>query len=473
MDDKHARQLKRDDLPEDLEVLKDIVLEQARTIAEVREELVKANQSIADLTGQLEQARGEAKRQAAPFRLPENKRKQERKKPGRKKGHPGAHRPKPDHVDEEIEEPLKRCDHCNSQSFVGVKEVEQFIEDIPPVRPHVTRLVTYHGTCAGCGAKVSSTHPLQVSNAIAAAGVHLGPRALAVAAQLNKAHGLTMRKTCAVLENICGLKLTAGGLSQALDRVAKRLETARDQLEEEVRQALFIHIDETSWWVGEPKWWLWVFTNPSVTLYRVVKSRGRQVVYDTLGTDFKGVLVSDCLSIYDDASAIQQKCYAHHLKAISEAIERRGGEAGDFLGPLRALLRAAIPAKAILAGLDETTRGDWRARMEARADRLLAEPRGDPFEERVRQRLVKQRDHLFIFLDHEGVDATNNLAERQLRPAVISRKVSCGNRTKNGARTWEILASLSATCRQRDQSFLDFIASAMPLQAPTAFLPTR
>jgi transposase len=71
----------------------------------------------------------------------------------------------------------------------------------------------------------------------------------------------------------------------------------------------------------------------------------------------------------------------------------------------------------------------------------------------VRNRLNKQRDHLFTFLDHDGVDATNNLAERQLRPAVIARKISCGNKTQNGARTWQILTSLAATLRPARHQF--------------------
>jgi transposase len=79
-------------------------------------------------------------------------------------------------------------------------------------------------------------------------------------------------------------------------------------------------------------------------------------------------------------------------------------------------------------------------------------------------RLYKQRDHLFTFLDHDGVDATNNLAERQLRPAVIARKISCGNKTQKGARTWQILASLAATCAQRATSFIAELARAAPLQ---------
>ena len=68
-------------------------------------------------------------------------------------------------------------------------------------------------------------------------------------------------------------------------------------------------------------------------------------------------------------------------------------------------------------------------------------------------------------LDHDEVEATNNRAERQLRPAVISRKISCGNKTEEGMKTWEILASLAATCQQKGLSFIDHVAQKMPLAA--------
>jgi transposase len=110
-----------------------------------------------------------------------------------------------------------------------------------------------------------------------------------------------------------------------------------------------------------------------------------------------------------------------------------------------------------------------RQALETNADRLLGPPRTQanagpgaaPLEEKLRQRLLKQRHHLFTFLDHEAVDATNNLAERQLRPAVISRKLSCGNKTERGAQTWQVLASLHL--------FLMVIAAALraaELEAP-------
>jgi transposase len=95
---------------------------------------------------------------------------------------------------------------------------------------------------------------------------------------------------------------------------------------------------------------------------------------------------------------------------------------------------------------------------------LLEPPRSEPHEESVRHRLHKQRNHLFTFLDYDGVEATNNLAERQLHPAVIARKSPAAIKLKKGARTWQILTSLAAICAQRATSFIAALARATPLQ---------
>ncbi len=92
--------------------------------------------------------------------------------------------------------------------------------------------------------------------------------------------------------------------------------------------------------------------------------------------------------------------------------------------------------------------------------------RNDPDEERIANRLRKRTQWLFTFLDHAGVEATNNRAERALRPAVIARKLSCGNKTERGKHTWEILASLGATCHQRGQDLIDFLRPALLLPPP-------
>jgi hypothetical protein len=338
------------------------------------------------------------------------------------------------------------------------------------MRPRVTRLRTYEATCACCGEQAASTHPLQVSRATGAAGTHLGPRALGLAADLNKAKHLTLRKTCAVLRDHFGLTLSPGGLSQALARTATKLEPQYFQLQKELCQALVVHVDETSWWIAGGSAWLWVFTHALGTFYFLCQSRGREVVDAVLGLPFDGVLVSDCLSTYDIEEGLQQKCYAHHLKAIRqahEAVPTSNQSPASFLPKADRLLRQALALgrtrEQALLSPQEYACGCERLR--SAADLLLDQTCDHHLEEAVRKRLHRQRDHLFTFLEQPGVDATNNLAERQLRPAVIARKLSCGNKTIAGTRTFQILASLAATCTQTKKSFIDCVATAVPLNS--------
>src|SRR5262249_5248485 len=150
--------------------------------------------------------------------------------------------------------------------------------------------------------------------ATGAAGAQLGPRAHALAAALNKQFGLTMRKTCRVLRLLTGLRLSPGGLAQAVQRTAAKVAPAVEGLVAEVRAAAAVFADETSWYVGAPGYWLWTFTTADATVYRVDKSRGRRVVLEMLGADFAGILVSDCLASYEGLPYRAHKCLAHHQK---------------------------------------------------------------------------------------------------------------------------------------------------------------
>lgn len=441
-----------------------IIVQQAAAIETLQQRITELEARLRDLDDDNRRLRGRVEtlekttaRTAAPFRIKDTKRLQTPRRPGRPHGHRGVARQPPAHVDVDCEVPLTTCPHCAAR-VEAVQARVQYIEEIPSVRPHVTRLTTYGGLCPRCRVRVRSTHPLQVSTAIGAAGVHLGARALAIAALLNKQHGLTMRKTCTVLATLCGLRLTPGGLAHALARVAQRLAPAYEQLTQQIRAGPFVHSDETSWWVGGPRSWLWVFTTPVTTLYRVAPGRGRNVVQDTLGAEYAGVVISDCLAVYDGLSSPQHKCYAHHLRAVSAVLAE---QPSPYAEHWRQLLRAAIALKQTSPAAALT--GPSRRALEIAADEWLATPRPDALEEALRRRLAKQRDHLFTFLDHADVPATNNLAERQLRPAVIARKLSCGNKTPAGARTWEILASVAATCAQRRESFIDFLTPRVQL----------
>jgi len=445
------------------------LLEQVACLAVENVRLKKENEFLKDqnkkFKERLEALERSSFRQAAPFRIPETKRKQEPDKLGRKPGHIGLFRPKPEEIDETIVVPLRGCPKCGLH-VRKLKAVEQFIQEIPPIRPHVTRLVTYKGKCKQCG-WVRSTHPKQVSLAEGAAATHLGARALGFATELNKRLGLTMRKTTEILKKGFGLKLSAGGLSQALDRVSRRLKPLHEKLIQKIRGSPATYADETSWWVGGPGFWLWVFTTAQWTLYVVDKSRGSEVVERILGSKFLGTLISDCLAAYDPIQCRKHKCYAHHLKAIKELTPDVGSD--SLLPKIRLLLQTAIVWKDHKPNLSRKRYFEGCRRLETSMDQTLASVDVVSEDQRIANRLLKRRPHLFTFLYYDEVEATNNRAERALRPAVIARKLSCGNRTISGKTTWEILASLGATIQQQQLNFIDFVAERMPLRAQVSF----
>lgn len=428
----------------------------------LQEQLAAAQASLQQLEQRLEQVEQQAHRQAAPFRRSESQRDPHPARPGRKAGHPASFRPRPEPIDEVIHVPLEQCPHCG-EAVSDRQPLVQYIEEIPVVRPHVTQLTTEQGWCAHCQQEVYSSHPLQTGRAGGAAAVQLGPRALALACDLNKAHGLSMRRTVAVLQDHFGLKLTPGGLAQLVQRVGGKLQPAYQQLAVEVQASAVVHADETSWWVGGPGWWLWVFATAQLTYYVVIHSRAAAVALGVLGQEFAGVLVSDCLAIYDDLNRLQQKCYSHHLKAVSEALALSGPADRDYLLGVQALLRTGLWLKALQGPAPEPRFTRCLQTLQSRAHELLDAPRASPIEEKVRMRLWKQRDHLFTFLERSEVPATNNLAERQLRPAVIARKISCGNKTEKGAQAWAVLASLAASWRQTGRSIIQEISKRVRL----------
>ena len=400
---------------------------------------------------------------AAPFRVADKKRKAKPGRPGRKKGHKGSYRKPPEKADKTVEVPLEHCPDCGGE-LSSKRFSEQHIIELPRFQPLVIRLRTGRGHCHRCGGIRRATHPLQVSQATGAAGTHPGPGSLAAAAQLRYDAGLTLRGTCRVMQALLGLKLTPGGLSQGMDRVAGRLAPAHDALLAELLASRCIHTDETGWWLENRRASLWVMCNGNATYYRVVRHKDRGTLHTVIPPDWPHVLVSDCLSVYDGATPLQHKCHSHHLKAVSAAIRQRGSP-GDWLNRIKLLLQTAMALDAVRAEFGPEDFGRKLAALKGTAHCLLTgEPRSCPQEESIRNRLWKQRDHLFVFLDHEGVDATSNLAERQLRPAVIRRKLSCGNKSQCGARSFEVMASLAATCRQKDSDFLRLVTAAAPLQ---------
>ena len=231
---------------------------------------------------------------------------------------------------------------------------------------------------------------------------------------------------------------------------------------EAIRRCSVVNADETGWRIGTLAAWLWVFTNQEVTVYAIRDNRSSDVVIDVLGEEFKGILTTDCYLAYDDRKFkewLKQKCVGHLLKDLKEMKESKSGRALHFARQVTIVLQEALALKAEKIRLDPFTFHQRARALEARLDVLIAPQRrlSDRDNARFAKRLRKHRPHLLRFLYVDELEATNNLAERMLRPAVITRKTNGCNRNRSGAMTHAILASVLVTCRQHAIPILDYL----------------
>jgi len=416
------------------------------------------------LQAEVEELQRAGKRQAAPFAR--RKLVAHPKRPGRKVGQGRFARreqPAPNRVNETKVAQLRDCPQCGSK-LKNIHQHEQYVSDIPVVVPVITRYVTYSGYCADCRKRVHSQHPEQTSQATGAAGVLVGPRAKALAVDLKHRLGGSYGKVSETLNDTFGLQVSRSGWCQADQRLAEKAYPVYQELIEVVRRSSVVHADETGWRIGTLSAWLWVFTNQEATVYAIRENRSSDVVVEILGKEFKGILASDCFVAYDDkrlAAWVKQKCIAHLLKDLKGMEECKTGRAVRFAQQLISVLQAALKLKAEKPNQDQATFVQRARDLETQLDALISRQRNLKDRENVRfaRRLRKHRPHLLRFLYVDGLDATNNQAERQLRPGVIIRKTNGCNRAKGGAQAHSILTSVLVTCHQRSVPILDYMVS--------------
>jgi len=417
------------------------------------------------LQAEVEELQRAGKRQAAPFAR--RKLVVHPKRPGRKAGQgrfARRERPAPEQVNETKVAELRDCPQCGSK-LKNIRQHEQYVSDIPKIiQPVITRYVMYSGYCGGCQRRVHSQHPEQISQARGAAGVQVGPRAKALAADLKHRLGGSYGKVSEAINDTFGLQVSRSGWCQADQWLAGKAYPVYQELIEAIRRSSVVHADETGWRIGTLSAWLWVFTNQEATVYAIRDNRGSDVVVEILGKEFKGILVSDCFVAYNDkrlAAWIKQKCLAHLLKDLKAMEERKTGRAVRFAQQLIAVLQAALKLKTEKPTLDPATFAVCAQDLETQLDTLISRQRNlkDRDNLRFARRLRKHRLHLLRFLYLDGLDATNNQAERQLRPGVIIRKTNGCNRARSGAEAHSILTSVLVTCHQRSVPILDYMVS--------------
>jgi len=429
--------------------------------------LDRALAEIESLKKELEEALRSLKRQAAPFS--KGGPKPDPKPPGRKPGSAygqRASRPVPARVDQQIPVQLPKDSPCCGAPVIYDATKSQYQEDI--LRLTIVRQFDIQiGHCVCCGRHVQGRHPLQTSDALGAAHVQLGPEALSLAAHLNKEMGISHERVARVLELGYGLRTNRSTLCRALMRLGEKAVPTYDQLVAAARTSMVNRLDETGWRVAGHLEWLWVVVSEQVTLYAILPGRGFEQAASILGEDYEGFLNHDGWApYYRFTRAYHQTCLSHLIRRCEDMIKIASSSAARFPLAVMELLRKGLTLRDRYKAGAVSLHGLYVAtgRLECSMDRLLARTFGLPANRRLAKHLCHEQPHLFTFLHCPGIDATNNAAEQAIRPAVVARKTWGGNRTHNGARAQQILASVLRTSWQQGKD--SFIALTKLMRSP-------
>lgn len=458
-----------------------IIEDQQREIDRLREDLRRSeaerqrlrreNEKLKD---ELEAARRAVYRPAAPFSR--GLKVTAPKRPGRKAGAaygPRAHRRPPTHVDETYEAPLPAgCPHCQG-AVRRVRVALQYQEELPVQRPVVRAFQVAIGRCTHCRRRVQGRHRLQTSDALGAAAVQLGPQAVAFAVLLNKRFGLPYGKVAAIFRDRFHLTVTRGGLVQAVHRAARQAQPTYDRLSATVRGSPVVTADETSWRVNADLQWLWAFVTPETTVYAIQPGRGLAQAAAVIGVDYAGVLQRDGWQSYRQFHhAAHQTCLAHLLRRCR--ILLLDYPEHPFVTAVKAILQAALATRDryLAGGVSDHGLAVARGHYVERLGQLLQRtPSRRQAVRRFQQHLIVEFDAIFSFLFDPTLDATNWRAEHALRPAVVTRKIcGGGNRTRRGADSQQVLASVLRTADQRGLDATGVLVAL--LTAPTPTVPS-
>ena len=421
-----------------------------------KEELIRIILEQDKRIKELEQAvKAEQQKRAEKFAKP-NTVKKYKHRPGQKLGHIGITRHIPTQIDEVIDETLQECPDCHHKLTNPVEVIEQVQEDIIPARVHIIKYRRHRYYCACCQRIVSALyHPKHVPQG------HLGANVLIQAAILKYYHCLPYEKIVELFHDMAGLKVSAGGLSQALARVGRWLGVERQVLLQAIRGSPQVHADETGWRLDGQRSWVWAFVNERLAYYAVDLSRGRKVLRNVLTDEFKGILISDFYGVYFNLPYRKQKCLVHLLREFSECAKRDNSvEYQRSYKKIKRLINDALRLQEQHGHMDKTAYLRRVATIKQRLFDFMTYPYRNKNLQRLSKRFSKFWLDMFTFLQDPKIAWNNNLAERMIRPNVIYRNRSFGNRSQRGAQAHATLMSLVQTLRLQKRDVAEFLKTS-------------
>jgi transposase len=397
---------------------------------------------------------------------------------GGQPGHPGHTRTlvPVEEVDEVVALKPKQCSSCHAPlSGDDASPFRHQVIEIPPIKPVITEYQWHQLPCPACGETTRAPWPAGVPS-----GTY-GPRVHATVALCTGAYRLSKRTTGQVMDDLFGVPMRAGTISQSEKAttavVAEPVEEARAYVQEQA----VAHLDETSWRQGAKRAWLWVAVTRLVTVFLVRMSRGGQVARELLGEQFAGILVTDRYSAYNWYPVRwRQVCWAHLLRDF-EAMRDRGGRSEELGDALLAQAHQMFAwwHRVREGTLQRSTFRSYMSPLRREVERLLevGSQCGVPTTAGTCREMLKRREALWTFVQVEGVEPTNNTAERAIRPGVQWRKGSFGTQSEDGSRFVESMMTVVATLKQQQRNVLEYLSAAHEAalwsEAAPSLIPAR
>lgn len=379
------------------------------------------------------------------------------KTPGRKMGHVGVTRTKPERIDRTVELELTHCPDCHHPVGESQEVVEHIQEDIVPAHVEVTCFKKHRYWCSSCSKLVTTPPaPDEIPNG------YVGPNALVQTVLLKYHHGLPFNKISELFQSLAGLRITESALAQSLQRMSEWLQVESDTILAAIRASPVIHMDETGWNVSGIRHWLWAAVNKRLAYYRIARSRAAKVPKEILPETYGGILVTDFYSAYNKLSGRKQRCLVHLEREMHRCFLR--DQSAEYLKYHKILKGIIQDARALKVSRKRFSLKRYLKQVSLIRRRLLrwaCREHENKNLKRLSQRFMRHALEMLTFLEEPETPADNNLAERMIRPHVIIRNRSFQNRSDAGAKAHEIMMSLLHTLRLREESPLNFLRQAV------------
>jgi len=384
-----------------------------------------------------------------------------RKKRGGQPGHTKATRSLVPTEDCDVVEVLRphTCRNCAEELKGDDPEpLRHQVFELPVIKPIVTEYQRHRLTCDCCGTQTCA--PLSVGVPTG----QCGPRLAAFTGLLMGHFRQSKRKAAAFLGDLLNIPFSPSWTIKIQTQVSEAVAKPYEELRSELQNQRQLFVDESPTKQGKQKAWLWVAVAPLFTVFAISLNRKRESLKAFLG-NYSGTIINcDRAKMYFDGKVLQW-CWAHIKRDIQRLIDSHDNQAKrlghDLMRQQRLLFEQWHLYKDGKIGWKNFRKSVAPIRTEF--DSLLLRGRfsGNKILVGMCTELYQRREWLWTFIKTQGIEPTNNAAERALRPAVIYRKLSFGTQSDSGSRYIERILTVSETCRLQKRSAFEYLVSAM------------